>query len=557
MKQCSTHVVLIAALALIGVPAVASAISTTTPQTGSHRLAVRTSLGAKNGVSPLGGSPAYPVANLRTHTLYVGLQCRNPSSCSHTAQHVLDVINSSSCKPGGGCKVIAKAQAGKSPLAEAIDFKTDTIYVGDGAGTVTVVDGARCNASVTSGCRKPLATIKTGGFVVALAFNPATRTVYAANAGPGGGVFVIAAAGCSTATTKGCGHPVRKVKDPLVPDGIAVDVATDTVYAANTGATGNGHTVAIINGATCNASSASGCGQTPRTVKVGANPSWDVVDQATNTIYVANHDDGTVSVISGAKCNAKVRSGCRASPAVQTGAGVSFLAVDDSRHTVFAINQEDDTLSVINTKTCGGEMTSGCPKRARNETATFNPPYGYNPNALALIPRAGAAYLVNVGGEPFLAALSVNHCNAQATSGCRVEAPATQKHEYIVSIDRATDTIYAGSLNRAQIDVINGATCRASSLSGCAPVATIPMADPQANVGAIDGATHTLYAADPFGNTISAINIAHCYGLRHHGLLRGRADDYGRSRSGIARARSGDAHSLRAQRSQRRTRLPS
>ena len=36
------------------------------------------------------------------------------------------------------------------------------------------------------------------------------------------------------------------------------------------------------------------------------------------------------------------------------------------------------------------------------------------------------------------------------------------------------------------------------------------MADPQAQVGAIDDATHTLYASDPFSDTISVINTATC-----------------------------------------------
>jgi DNA-binding beta-propeller fold protein YncE len=421
------------------------------------------------------------------------------------------VIDANKCKPGARCRVIAKARAGKIPLAEVIDRKTDTIYVGDGPGTVTVVDGARCNAEVTRGCGKPLATIKTGGFLVALAFNPKTRTVYAANAGPNGSVFVIDAAKCNADTTKGCGRPVREVKDPLIPDAVAVDRATDTVYAANGGPMGNGHTVSVIDGATCNGSNGSGCGQAPRAVKVGSGAFWDVVDQKTNTVYVANHNDGTVSVINGTRCNAKVSSGCRgAHAAVPTGAGVGFLAVDDSRHTVFALNQDDDTMSAINTKTCNGSVTSGCGKRARNERARVNPPYGYNPNEFALIPRTDTAYLVNVGGEPFLGAISVARCNATDTSRCRLEAPTARDHEFLFSLDRATHTLYAGNAEHPRIDVINTATCHAGHLSGCRPVAHIPMPHPQANLSPVDHKTHTLYASDPFANTISVIDVAHC-----------------------------------------------
>jgi DNA-binding beta-propeller fold protein YncE len=84
--------------------------------------------------------------------------------------------------------------------------------------------------------------------------------------------------------------------------------------------------------------------------------------------------------------------------------------------------------------------------------------------------------------------------------------------EFLLSVDAATNTIYGGNNSQPVIDVINGTTCNASDLSGCAPVATIPMAHPEANLGAdsIDQATHTLYAADPFSDTVAAINTATC-----------------------------------------------
>ena len=84
------------------------------------------------------------------------------------------------------------------------------------------------------------------------------------------------------------------------------------------------------------------------------------------------------------------------------------------------------------------------------------------------------------------------------------------EHEFLMTADPATNTIYAGNLSQPQIDVINGATCHAGHLTGCAPVAKIPMADPQANVGSIDHATHTLYASDPFSDTVAVINTATC-----------------------------------------------
>ena len=409
--------------------------------------------------------------------------------------------------------MVATASVGSGPLAAAIDEATDTIYVLNGNdGTVSVVDGARCNAWVIQGCGRPLATIRVGQLPVAAAFNPATRTVYVANLN-GGSVSVIDAAACNAVTTSGCGRSARTVKDSAGPDGIDVDVATDTVYAANSGTANppTGDTVSVIDGATCNGSTGTGCGQAPRTIKVGSGAFWVAVDQASDTVYVPNNNDGTVSVINGAQCNAAVATGCGSIPPVVTaGASPQFVAVDPGLHTLFAINQGDDTLSAIDTTTCNATVTSGCGTVPPSEQATFNPPSGFNPNAFALDPETGTAYLANSGGADILSVVSIGRCNATDTTGCRRPAPSVPDNEFLVSVDLATGTIYAANLNLPDIDVLNGATCNAGNRTGCAPVAEIPMADPQANVGSVDDTTHTLYASDPFSNTVSVINTATC-----------------------------------------------
>jgi DNA-binding beta-propeller fold protein YncE len=454
----------------------------------------------------LSGIAGGPVANPRTDTVYVPVQ----------SGHVVDVINAATCNAiiRSGCRVVARASVGSSPLAAAVDEATDTLYVLNGPGTVSVVDGAGCNARVTRACGRPLATIKVGALPVAAAINPATRTLYVANLN-GGSVSVINAATCNALTTRGCGQHARTIKDTAGPDGIDVDVATDTVYAANSG-TANppaGDTVSVINGATCNGHTGGGCGQTPRAIKVGSGAFWVAVDQASDTVYVPNNNDGTVSVIDGARCNAVVAAGCASTPpAVTTGAQPQFVAVDNGLHTVFAINQGDGTLSAINIRTCNGAVTSGCATVPPSERATFPRVPGGNPNAFALIPRTNTAYLVNAGGADILSVISVGGCNATRTAACRRPAPSVPNHEFLISVDPATDTLYAGNLSQPVIDVLNGATCNTRDRSGCAPVAEIPMTDPDANVGAIDDTTHTLYASNPFpsSDTVAVINTATC-----------------------------------------------
>jgi DNA-binding beta-propeller fold protein YncE len=494
-------------LLAIGSAAPVVAIAQTT---SSHA----STISIQRGSIEIGGSPGVPIANPATSTLYVPIQCPTSYCATSSVSHVVDVIGTSHCNPGdvSDCRVVARARVGNTPLAATLDVSTDTIYVENGTGTVSVVDGAHCNALVTSGCGHSLATIAIGGFLVAGAFNPKTRTLYVASLGPVGDIVVINAARCNALTITGCGQPVREIADSLGPDAVDVDTATDTVYAANVG-TGNGNTVSVINGAACNGTTGSGCGVAPPTVTVGSDPYWASVDQATNTVYVANYNDGTVSVIDGARCNATMTAGCRKTPPVaSTGAGTAYVAADDSLHTVFALNQNDDTLSAIDTRHCRGSTTAGCRKAppAAQAGSNHNPGYTGFPNAFALLPQDDSAYLVNVGGENRVSVVTLSSCNAITTTACRVPAPRVPNADYLASVDPSTNTIYAGSLTQPDIDVINGATCDAKHHAGCAPIAEIPMADPQANVGSIDSHTHTLYASDPYSDTVSAINIVAC-----------------------------------------------
>jgi DNA-binding beta-propeller fold protein YncE len=477
-----------------------------------HRPAAQTRASAGSTTVQLGGSPAVPAVNPRTDTVYVPVQCTN-GTCS-TPEHVVDIIDAATCnaRTASDCRVVAKASVGSSPLAALVDERTDTVYVvNGGSNTVSVLNGARCNARVSLGCRRPVATVRLGSFPVAEALDPATGTLYVAS--PAGFVYALDAARCSAANTRGCGRPARRIKDSLDPAAIDVDIATDTVYAVNNGPTGNGDTVSLINGAECNARVSRGCRRTPRTVTVGSGAWWDVADQATGTIYVANNNAGTVSVINSATCNARVSHGCRRISHLTVGSEPQFVALDPALHTVFTVNQGDDTLSAINSRTCDGSRSSGCRGTAPAQQAGSEQPRSYAPfpNALALLPRDGTAYVLTVGGSNRMSVLGITGCTAMSSRDCRRPAPAVPDHEFLASLDPATDTIYASSLTKPDIDVINAATCHAGHLARCAPVAQIPMPDPRANVGAIDDATHTLYASDESSaGSVAVINIAAC-----------------------------------------------
>ena len=236
------------------------------------------------GLVMLDGSPGASAANPKTGTVYVPIQCVHTDCIPGQPEHVVDVVNAAKCNAMAlsGCRVAARLRVGTGPIGAVVDEKTDTIYVTNGNdNTVSVIDGSRCNAEDTSGCAMAVvATVKVGTFPVADAFNPASRTVYIANLA--GSISVINAATCNATITRGCGHPVRSVPDKRGPAWIDIDRATGTVYVADSGISSPGDTVSVINGRTCNGHAGRGC-RVLVTVKVGTNPSTVTVDQATNT----------------------------------------------------------------------------------------------------------------------------------------------------------------------------------------------------------------------------------------------------------------------------------
>ena len=257
------------------------------------------------------------------------------------------------------------AGPGRQPDDIAVNPRTDTIYVatiaGSGLNLISVFNGATCDATSTAGCGQTPATVMFGD----------------SGAGQGGSVAYL-----------------------------AVDHATNTVYATNVvlGHPFVGDSVFVIDGATCDATDTTGCGQTPATVTLGSdllgiayNP-WEIaVNQATDTIYTANIADGegpgTVSVINGANCNGHDTNGCGQTPAIApAGFGANGIAVDRTTQEVYVTNTEDTSVSVIDGARCNGTDTSGC-----SHTPAKDSVGGY-PGSIAIDPAVQTAYVQTIDG---------------------------------------------------------------------------------------------------------------------------------------------------------------
>ena len=113
------------------------------------------------------------------------------------------------------------------------------------------------------------------------------------------------------------------------PTAIDVNYVTNTIYVTNQ----VDDTVSVINGST---NSMIG------NIAVGRFPVAIGVDYDTNTIYVANRDDGTVSVIDGST-NSNIGN-------ITVGRSPVAIGVSEDTNTIYVVNEDDDTVSVIDGK---------------------------------------------------------------------------------------------------------------------------------------------------------------------------------------------------------------
>jgi hypothetical protein len=100
------------------------------------------------------------------------------------------VINGATCngKVTSGCdQTPAHVDVGRQGFGfVAVDRATDLVYVSNYLDdTVSVINGATCNGTVTSGCHQSPPTIPAGGSPAGLVVNHADHTVYAADNGFG------------------------------------------------------------------------------------------------------------------------------------------------------------------------------------------------------------------------------------------------------------------------------------------------------------------------------------------------------------------------------------
>jgi YVTN family beta-propeller protein len=291
----------------------------------------------------------------------------------------------------------------------------------------------------------------------------------------------------------------------------ALDPATNTLYVVNEG----DGTVSVVNTRTCNAGLASGCAGTAPTTPVGGSPDAIVIDQATNTVYVGN-GDGTISVIDGATCNATDLTGCaRAHPLVAVQGLPGALIVSSPTHTLYVGGTGSPAvLSVINTAYCNAAVTTGC---GHQPTAV---PLPRTVASMALDPGTHTLYLQEYGqtyGSGQLVLVDATTCNAGVRSGCtRPSAVVRTTPNYgSLVLDESAHTLYfegRNSSNMAVLTRFDTRSCNAGVGSGCASAAWSRLGIQVAGaVMAVSHGTHAIYVAGGWtDNNVYVLDEARC-----------------------------------------------
>src|SRR5215471_5598392 len=156
-----------------------------------------------------------------------------------------------------------------------------------------------------------------------VALDPATKRVYFA--GPGSHLVIVV----DTATKAVTGT----IALSGIPQGIAVDAITNTLYATVPGATTTSAPIVDVIDGTTDAVS------TTVTLPVGSHPTAVAVDSATDTVYVAEPGAGGVAVIDGSTNSVTTT--------VSTGSGTHplALAVDEASDVIWVGDATGDVLA--------------------------------------------------------------------------------------------------------------------------------------------------------------------------------------------------------------------
>jgi DNA-binding beta-propeller fold protein YncE len=473
--------------------------------------------------------PASPGFNL---TLWVAVDPANHSVyVTNQKDDSVMVVNANVCNGSdlAGCAALdpPEIHTGADSQVLTLDSDTQTLYTANQLDNdVSVIDASRCDAQTTSGCRHPVpeAPIPAGG----LAADPAVHTTYVASSATA--VAMIDDSTCNAFHTAGCAQTLPSVTVGTDPSAVAVDPTTHTVYVANQGAGLTG-TVTVFDDRSCNATNQTGCTTTSTLEVPDGNPVAIAVNPVTNTVYAAtltsNGGPDLISVFNGSTCNATTTSGCGQTPAnAATGpdggapfASTESVAVNAATNTVYATSDVldanpyiGDSVYVINGTTCDAANTAGCGNPPATISPGSDPVFGdANPFGIAVDQATDTIYTANIfngEGPGTVSVINGNICNAHHTSGCG-QTPAVAPAGFGangIAVDQSTNQVYATNIEDTSVTTINGNSCNRTDAGGCNETRTEATVGDYPSSISVDPAAGTAYVANSEGVSVIPLN---------------------------------------------------
>ena len=430
---------------------------------------------------------------------------------------------------------------GSTPSSIAVNPVTNRIYVANmSSNNVSVVDGS--TGSLITNVQDTSASEP-----VAVAVNPVTDQIYVANMGSSNTSVIDGQLNTVTDISTSAGTS-------SIGTSIAVDIATNLAYVANSG---NG-TVTVINGYTLLPTTqltvqaeAREIAVNPITHKVYAAPGvfsesvgvsvidaatntvttpmypagtspWAVaVDPVSNTIFVANNSNGTVSVIDGG-----TNTPDPASP-ITVGTNPNALVVDPINDLIYVSNSGSSSVSVIN-----GQALSSPPSTVLLDNNT-------SPNLLAFNPVLNQVYGASTsqgvgfsfpGGNlspvtpgPFFAgstpiaigtnpALGYNYALFSDTNSLQISdvhgggAVPVCSGPTAADINTVTNTIYvACGGSTGTLDAIQGAD--SFEPTGTSTFINLTNSSSNSKAVVVNPVTNTIYVTDEPGENVSYLYV--------------------------------------------------
>ena len=480
----------------------------------------------------------------------------------------VSVYDISQCHAGdiSGCAgAVATVPLADIPTGMALDTSTGTLYVGNVADHVDVLNLTSCRRTDLSGCSTAqVGSIPAKNGPVFPTLDSARHTLYVPANGPGANasgdhVHVIDVRQCTAADTSGCAAPEATLRAGTGAVVGHVDDRTGTLYVQNQSAS----TVSVLDVRRCTGSRHGGCAQNPIDIPVGANSSGGMVETQARQLYIANSDSDTLSTVDTRHCHAGDTGGCPTSPphTLRADGGPFWLAYDRDTGTIFTVEHAGKALGVIDPSACTTADRNGCrhllPSVAGNEEqladAAVHTWYGVDKHGMLTLTDthvctaqharrcASAAihtsepntssgqlvaddsthslYLIRNNPTTYrgsVVVLDTRTCNAAVHTDCSRVAHPMHLPDYaaVIALDRSTHTVYVTTQDHSTLQVVDGTRCNAQRHTACStPEGQVPL---EGNIYslAVDPSTRTVYVSE-FGSdfdsdVVYAVDSTHC-----------------------------------------------